>query len=91
MEVDTWASISLLNFSTYNDLKAEEHELSLTFCRLRMYTADIVKPTNEFKMKFQYEEKLMLHDFIITDDISPVLGRDVLKWVGSFFKLVKFI
>ena len=44
-----------------------------------MYTADIVKPTNEFKMKFQYEEKLMLHDFIITDDISPVLGRDVLK------------
>lgn len=90
MEVDTWASISLLNFSTYNDLKAEEHEVS-TLCRLIIYTVDIVKPTSEFKMKFQYEEKLMLHDFIITDDISPVLGRDVLKWVGSFFKLVKFI
>ena len=31
-------------------------------------------------MKFQYEGKLMLHNFIITDDSIPnVLSRDVLK------------
>lgn len=31
MEVDTGASISLLNFNTYNALKAEENELLPTF------------------------------------------------------------
>lgn len=47
---------------------------------LKTYTGKFVTPRGESKMKFQYERKLMLHNFIITNDSSPnVLWRDVLE------------
>ena len=80
MEVDTGASNSLLNFSTCNDIKAEENELLRNLCTLGAYTGNIVKSRGESQIKFQYNGKSMLHNFIIIDVSSPnVLGRDVLK------------
>lgn len=80
MEVDTGASISLLNFSTYNEIKVEENELLRNLCRMRAYTGNIVKSRGESQIKFQYKGKSMLHNFIIIDVSSPnAFGRDVLK------------
>ena len=87
MEVDTRASISLLNFNTCNDVKAEENELLPTLSRLRTYTGEIVKPGGESEINFHAS---LLHNFIITDESSPnVLGRDVFKnlrlnWENNF-------
>ena len=52
MEVNTGASISLLNFNTYNDVKVEENDLLPTLTRLRTYTGKIVKTRAESGIKF---------------------------------------
>lgn len=67
MKVNTGASISLLNFNTYNALKAEENELLPTFGWEHIWGKLLNQEVNS---KWNFSMKLMLCNFIISNDSS---------------------
>ena len=80
IEVDTGASISLLNWNTFQKLNCKSNiSLLLTKSKLKMDSGEIVSPKVQAETEFLYEGKKIKTTFLITNEQSPnVLGRDIL-------------
>ena len=80
IEIDTGASISLLNWETFQKVNhGLDISLLLTESKLKMYSGEIVSPKGKSEIEFTYEGNKIKTTFLITDKRSPnVLGRDIL-------------
>ena len=79
IEIDTGASISLLNWETFQKINCESNSLLQTKSKLKTYSGEIVSPKGKSDMKFTYEGNKIRTTFLITGERSPnVLGRDIL-------------
>ena len=81
IEVDTGASISFLNWNTFQKLNCKSNiSLLPTKTKLKMYSGEIVSPKGQAKIEFLFEGKKIKTTFLITNEQSPnVLGRDILE------------
>ena len=79
IEIDTGASISLINWDTFKKINCKSNIiLPPTSCKLKTYSGEIVHPKGQCEIEFSYENKKLTF-FLITDKKSPnVLGRDIL-------------
>ena len=77
IEVDTGASISLLNWNTFQKLNCKSNISSLpTKSKLKTYSGETVSPKGQADIAFLYERKKIKTTFLITNEQSPnVLGR----------------
>ena len=80
IEVDTGASISLLNWNTFQKLNCKSNiSLLPTKSKLKTYSGEIVSLKGQAEIEFIYEGKKIKTTFLITNEQSPnVLGRDIL-------------
>ena len=80
IEIDTGASINLINWESFKKINCKSNIISLpTSCKLKTYSGKIVNPKGQCEIEFYYETKKLKTLFLITDKKSPnVLGRDIL-------------
>ena len=80
IEIDTGASISLLNWETFQKINCESNiSLLQTKSKLKTYSGEIVSPKGKSDIEFTYEGNKIRTTFLITGKRSPnVLGRDIL-------------
>ena len=80
IEIDTGASISLLNWETFQKVNYESNiSLLPTKSKLKTYSGETVSPKCQSEIEFSYEGSKIKTTFLITDERSlNVLGRDIL-------------
>ena len=77
--MDTGASVSLINVSTFNQNKNENDSILSSKSKLRTYTGEIVTPKREVKVNVEYKSQSLYIPVIVTESGPNLLGRDVLK------------
>jgi len=84
MEVDTGASLSVINEATYNRMKAQ-HDMSPlqpSLCKLRTYTGEDIKVLGTMDIKAVYgETELYLPIHVVNGGGPNLMGRD---WLSQF-------
>ena len=80
IEIDPGASISLLDWETFQKVN---HELNISLLpiesKLKTYSGEIASPKAKSEIEFTYEGNKIKTTFLITDERSPnVLSRDIL-------------
>ena len=95
IEVDSGASISLLNWNMFQKLNCKSNiSLLPTKSKLKTYSGEIVSPKGQTEIEFIYEGKKIKTTFLITSEQSPnVLGRGILgklqmNWKEIFHSFV---
>ena len=83
MEVDTGASVSLINVSMFNQIKNQNDSIFLTKSKLRTYTSEVVTPTGEVKVNTEYKNQSLCIPVIVMKNRPNLLGRDILKILQS--------
>ena len=80
VEIDTGASISLINWETFKKINCNSNIILLpTSCKLKTYSGEIVNPKGQCEIEFYYKNRKLKILFLITDKKSPnLLGRDIL-------------
>ena len=79
IEIDTGASISLLNWETFQKINCESNSSLQTKSKLKTYSGEIVSPKGKSDIEFTYEGNKIRTTFLIIGERSPnVLGRDIL-------------
>ena len=83
MEIDTGASISIINYDTYSKLvKKSKSSLMKSNVMLRTYSGSILKARGKFEEVFEYEGQKLKHQFVVVDRARPnLLGRDILNFI----------
>ena len=78
MEIDTGASISLINCETFLKLYDNKARINLTSSRIRTYTGKIAKPKGSIKVQVEYNgQKTRGRVIVINGNCSNLLGRDI--------------
>ena len=83
MEIDTGASISIINYNTYLKL-SRKSKISLVASNvmLRTYSENVTKARSKFEGVFEYEDQKLKHHFVVVDGARPsLLGRDILSLI----------
>ena len=83
MEVDTGASVSLINVSMFNQIKNQNDSIFLTKSKLRTYTSEVVTPTGEVKVNTEYKNQSLCIPVIVMKNRPNLSGRDILKILQS--------
>ena len=91
IEIDTEASISLLNWETFQKVN---HELNISLLppesKLKTYSGGIVSPKGKSEIEFTYEGNKIKTAFLITEERSSnvlrrgILGKLQLNWKNIF-------
>ena len=81
IEIETGASISLLNWETFQKINCVSNSSLLpTKSKLKTYSGEIVSPKDKSNIEFTYEGNKIKTTFLITGGRSPnVMGRDILE------------
>ena len=92
MEIDTGASISIINYNTYLKLSRKSRiSLVASNVMLRGYSGNVMKARGKFEGVFEYEDLKLKYYFVVVDGARPNLsGHDILclifiDWL-QFFK-----
>ena len=89
IEIDTGASISLLNWETFQKVNYKS-DISLlpTKSKLKTYSGEIASTKGRSDIEFTYEVNKIKTTFLITDEHLPnVLGREILGNLTNIFNL----
>ena len=80
MEIDTGASISLINYETFVKLYGNKTRINPTSSRIRTYTGEIVKPKGSTEVQIEYNGQKSRGRIIVIDvNCSNLLERDILR------------
>ena len=74
IEIDTEASISLLNWETFQKINCESNISLPTKSKFKMYSAEIVSPKGKSDIEFTCEGNKIKTTFLITDAASEVVS-----------------
>ena len=87
MEIDTGASISIINYNTYLKLFRKLRILLVASnVMLRTYSGNVMKVRGKFEVVFEYEDQKLKHHFFAVDGASPnLLGRDILSLIVIYW------
>ena len=83
VEVDTGASITIINYNTYLKLSRKSRvSLVASNTMLRTYSGNVMKARGKFESVFEYEDKKFKHYFVVVDGARPnLLGRNILSLI----------
>ena len=82
MELDTGASVSVLNEATYRDILQSSPPLQPASGQLQTYTGDCIKVLGVLDIKVRYgESELLLSAHIVNGGGPNLMGRD---WISKF-------
>ena len=80
MEIDTGASISLINYETFVKLYGNKTRINPTSSRIRTYTGEIIKPKGSTEVQIEYNGQKSRGRIIVIDvNCSHLLERDILR------------
>ena len=80
MEIDTGASISLINYETFVKLYGNKTRIDPTSSRIRTYTGEIIKPKGSTEVQIEYNGRKSRGRIIVIDvNCSNLLGGDILR------------
>ena len=80
MEIDTGASISLINYETFVKLYGNKTRINPTSSRIRTYTGEIIKPKGSTEVQIEYNGRKSRGRIIVIDvNCSNLLGGDILR------------
>ena len=80
MEIDTGASISLINHETFVKLHGNRTRINPTSSRIRTYTGEIVKPKGSMEVQVEYSGQKTRRKIIVVDgNCSNLSGRNILR------------
>ena len=80
MEIDTGASISLINYETFVKLYGNKTRIDPTSSRIRIYTGEIIKPKGSTEVQIEYNGRKSRGRIIVIDvNCSNLLGGDILR------------
>ena len=84
MEIDTGASISIINYYTYSkSVKKSKSSLMKSNVMLRTYSGSILKARGKFEGVFEYEGQKLKHQFVVADRARPnLLCHDILNFIA---------
>ena len=80
MEIDTGASISLINHETFVKLYGNRTRINPTSSRIRTYTGEIVQPKGSMEVQVEYSGQKTRRKIIVVDgNCSNLSGRNILR------------
>ena len=80
MEIDTGASISLINYETFVKLYGNKTRINPTSSRIRTYTGEIIKPKGSTEVQIEYNGRKSRGRIIVIDvNCSNLLGGYILR------------
>ena len=80
MEIDTGASISLINYETFVKLCGNKTRINPTSSHIRTYTGEIIKPKGSTEVQIEYNGRKSRGRIIVIDvNCSNLLGGDILR------------
>ena len=80
MEIDTGASISLINHETFVKLHGNRTRINPTSSRIRTYTGEIVKPKGSMEVQVECNGQKTRRKIIVVDgNCSNLSGRNILR------------
>ena len=80
MEIDTGASISLINYETFVKLYGNKTRINPTSSRIRTYTGEIIKPKGSTEVQIEYNGRKSRGRILVIDvNCSNLLGGDILR------------
>ena len=80
MEIDTGASISLINYETFVKFYGNKTRINPTSSRIRTYTGEIIKPKGSTEVQIEYNGRKSRGRIIVIDvNCSNLLGGYILR------------